>query len=464
MNFVTRKSTLPRVRGMSLIELMVALVISSIVVLGLVTLVNAIGIANRTQDGLARLQENGRFAMQRIAADLRMASAQHCSAFGVEGSREGSSSYVDPPRETFVYFNASAVAGNGPGMGPAPGVPHDIAPPPLPQKACNAGSCYTLSPRFMLMGHECDAGACTPALNAANRGINRLGAAIPAMGTGANQRGLGADVITVRYFSTVGALVVGQTPVGSGPPMDLQLENVAAVLAREGFSTMAANDPVWVSDCSNAVMFRGTRIGANTVRMAGNFNDAAMMQRVTPQAELVAGQGTDVEARAFHLPTSLRTVSYYLQLKNDPKQAGRLISALMRKVDADPAQELVEGVERFDLLYGVRNNEGETQYLTAAQVDALPGTQCAYSIGAEPGCGWRSVKTVEVYLLVNTVDDITPTGDDEFRYSWLNTGVANAAGTFENPVALGALRNGLPPGRMLRREFRSTVSLRVNNF
>ena len=56
------------------------------------------------------------------------------------------------------------------------------------------------------------------------------------------------------------------------------------------------------------------------------------------------------------------------------------------------------------------------------------------------------------------------TGDEEFRYSFLNDGNANAAGAYEVPSALGSLRNGLPPGRMLRREFRALVSLRDYNY
>jgi type IV pilus assembly protein PilW len=347
-----------------------------------------------------------------------------------------------------TYFDATLPALSLPGMGPT-----------------GQTAAFLMSPRFMLLGHECDGGACVPALNAPNRGFNRLGPApIPAMGTAVNQRGVGADVLTLRYFSTVGALVENQIEEDAGPaPAEIVLANDAAALAREGFSTMAANDPIWVSDCSTTVMFRGTRVGARNVRMSGgNFDNTTMLPlQVSP--ELVPGQGTEGDARAFHIPTSLRTVSYYLQIKNDPKQAGRRISSLMRKVDGDDAQELVEGVERFDLLYGVQDGLGRTRYLTAAQVDALAaGSQCVGTV--EPGCGWRSVKSIEAYLLVNTVDDISPTGTDEFRYSWLNTGVANAAGTFENPVVLGTLRNGLPPGRMLRREFRTTISLRVNNF
>jgi len=446
-----RSNRTPRFsQGLSLIELMVALLISSIVVLGLVTLVNAIGLANRTQDGLARLQENGRFAMQRIASDLRLVGAQHCSKGDPVASllATGGSAYVDPPRFSQTYFNAVATASNGPGIGPAAASP-----------------VYPLSPRFMFMGHECDALNCTPLLTAADRGINRLGAVIPVMGTSADARARGADVLTMRHFTTQGVLVEAVRNWQAGAPdAELDLQNDPVVLAREGFTTMAANDPVWVSDCTNSAFIRASRLGARTIRMTGNFDNGGMVP-VSASAEAVAGQGTRYDGRAFHVPTSMRTVSYYLQLKQDLKVPGRLVSALMRKVNADGAQELVEGIERFDVLYGVRNGSGNVRFLTAAQVDALGGGGVGECVGAfEPGCGWRSVTSIEVYMLVSTVDDVSPSGDDEFRYSWLNTGARNVAGTFENPQTLGTLRNGLPAGRVLRREFRSTVSLRTSNY
>lgn len=441
---------LREVRGVSLIELLVALLISSIVVLGLVTLVNAIGIANRSQDGLARLQENGRFAMQRIASDLRLAGSQHCSKEDSFASflATGGSAYVDAPRMSRTYFDAAATAGNGPGIGPVAAAPF-----------------YDLSPRFMVMGHECGATNCTPGLNAADRGVNRLGPAIPAMGAAVGARAIGSDVITVRHFSTVGALVEAVRNWQGGPPdAEIDLVNDPAALAREGFTGMAAQDPIWVSDCSTGIFMRGLRVGARTIRMAGNFDNGGMIP-VQSSADAPGGLGTLADSRAFHLPTSLRTVSYYLRIKEDPKTPGRRMSALVRKVDGDPAQELVEGVERFDVLFGVRNGSGNVRFLTAQQVDALGAGGVGECVGLfEAGCGWRSITSVEVYLLANTVDDVSPTGDDEFRYSWLNTGAANAAGTFENPETLGTLRNGLPAGRMLRREFRTTVSLRTNNY
>lgn len=445
--------------GLSLIELMVTLVISSIVIIGLVTLVNAIGVANRTQDGLARLQENGRFAMQRIAADLRAASAQHCSNFD-----SAASSVIGPPPDVFVdtaraafsYFNAATN-------------------PSLRLGPTGFGAPYLLSPRFMMVGHECAIGACTPALNAANRGVNLLGAAIPNMGSAAGQRAQGADVLTVRYLTGEGVRVVNQREwqAGGGRPV-IDVVNDPAELARAGFAGMTANSPIWVSDCGLSEMFLGTIVapppapppGVVSIEMTpANFTSDRMRR-------------LDVvnNARAYHLPTALRTVSYYLQIANDNRTPGRRISVLMRKEGANVAQGLVEGIERFDLLYGVEDSRGRTRYLTAAQVDALgalsqdcpPNPANIQPAPApsqnEPGCGWRAVKSIEVYLLANTVEDVSSTNDDEFRYSWFNDGTPNNAGQFENPQALGATRNGLPAGRMLRREFRTLVNLRGYNY
>jgi type IV pilus assembly protein PilW len=436
-------------RGLSLIELMVALLISGIVVLGLLTLINSVGVASRTQDGLARMQENGRFALQRIAADLRAATSQHCSSFDSASSALAAtgSTYVDQPRAVRAYFNAATNAALRIG-------PTGFTEP------------YLISTRFMMAGHDCGTANCTPALNAANRGVDLLGTAIPIMGSAAGNRGMGADVLTLRYLAGNGARVIGQTGWQIGAPdADVTLENDATALARAGFTGMAANSPVWVSDCSSSEMFLATAQAGNVVRMTSNFSNDQMR---------LLDLRSDV--RAFHLPTSLRTVSYYLQNVDDPRAPGRLISSLMRKEGANAAQELVQGVERFELLYGVDDALGRTRYLTAAEVDALGGAaaECppftadilpAPTAGQnEPGCGWRAVKSVEIYLLANTVDDVSTRGDEEFRFSWLNDGTANNAGTFENPQALGTMRNGLPAGRMLRREFRVLVNLRGYNY
>ncbi len=436
--------------GFTLLELMVALILSLIVILGLVSVMNSVGVVNRTQDGMARLQENGRFAVSRIAQDIRAASAQHCSTFGGGTSTLAGTgfTYQDSMRSVRAKFNASVA-------------PWRFGPP--------VAAAAWLSPRFMLLGSECGPATCTPAVDTIGTLATGRGgvAGLPAIGTGNGSRAQGADVLTLRYLRGDGVRITGESNflIGDGAAAQLTLDATdAPTLDLAG----ASGNAVWITDCSSAAIARGTLAGA-TLTLAGNFGAPANEDDYLPRFD----QKSD--ARVFNLGRDLATVSYFLQLKADPDFPGRRISSLMRRQNVDgvaTAQELVEGVERLDFLYGVEDNQGRTRYLTATQVDAL--TTCPPNpFGLDPpgvapapesGCGWRAVKSIEVFLLANTVADTTIGVDDEFRYSFLNDGTANVAGTFENPAVLGTLRNGQPAGRMLRREFRALVSLRGYNY
>ncbi|HEB87669.1 MAG TPA: prepilin-type N-terminal cleavage/methylation domain-containing protein [Gammaproteobacteria bacterium] len=60
-------------RGLTLIELMVALVISLLILAGLFTVYKSNQHANRLNEGLTRTQENGRFAVDFLGRDIRQA-------------------------------------------------------------------------------------------------------------------------------------------------------------------------------------------------------------------------------------------------------------------------------------------------------------------------------------------------------------------------------------------------------
>lgn len=65
--------------GLSLIEVMVALVISSILILGVTDLFNSSFMSGRSNSELAQMQETGRLAMEIIGADVRLAGLQTCT-------------------------------------------------------------------------------------------------------------------------------------------------------------------------------------------------------------------------------------------------------------------------------------------------------------------------------------------------------------------------------------------------
>ncbi len=118
------------------------------------------------------------------------------------------------------------------------------------------------------------------------------------------------------------------------------------------------------------------------------------------------------------------------------------------------------------LRYGIEDANGATQFLTATQIESntlIPVIPCppppqGYTVAApEPGCLWRAVKSIEVYLLVNSINDVASNSvDTTYRYTFDNADAAQKA-----PAAMPV--TGLPSGRMMRREFRTLVSLRNNN-
>jgi len=66
-------------RGLSIIELMVAITLSMILTLGVFQIFSSSKQTSRVQDGLARLQENARFALDVLAHDIRMAGQLGCN-------------------------------------------------------------------------------------------------------------------------------------------------------------------------------------------------------------------------------------------------------------------------------------------------------------------------------------------------------------------------------------------------
>lgn len=67
-------------RGLTLVEVMVAITISLILLAGVMQIFLSSRQTYRVQDGLARMQENGRFAMQFLSNDIRMAGYTGCAS------------------------------------------------------------------------------------------------------------------------------------------------------------------------------------------------------------------------------------------------------------------------------------------------------------------------------------------------------------------------------------------------
>lgn len=73
-----RKSTRRKARGLTLIELMIALVLGLVLIGGVISVVIANGQAYRTNEGLSQVQESTRTAFELLARDIREAGATAC--------------------------------------------------------------------------------------------------------------------------------------------------------------------------------------------------------------------------------------------------------------------------------------------------------------------------------------------------------------------------------------------------
>lgn len=71
-----------RQSGLSLVELMIALVVGLVLIGGLLQLFVSTRTTFAVQEGMARLQENGRFALALLASDLREAGYRGCTSVG----------------------------------------------------------------------------------------------------------------------------------------------------------------------------------------------------------------------------------------------------------------------------------------------------------------------------------------------------------------------------------------------
>lgn len=422
--------------GFSLLEIMIALTLGLLLSIGIMTLFSGTSRTNKLQDGLARLQENGRFAVTRLEQDLRMFGGQYCS--NTTGpSAPGAAVPMVPVRAPMVYATDLQLPDSNINSIDADGNPsQDSATAP-----------YALSPRWFVQGYACSASGCTPALPTGAE-------AIPDMGLADGQRVPASDVLTIRYLRGSGWTVpVNACSIASGA--DLADGDTITISPQAGDDPISGLTPglALVSDCVSPSVLPIAAVSGNVLTIGGILGGAGGF--------LCKGNRTR-DVRLFDFSSGFVTVSYYLAFRADdnpdarPNSSAdrRLIPVLIRRENGTE-QELVRGVDQLAFLYGVQDINGNTQFLSADDVDAR--TDCPPpppGLNVEPGCMWRSVRTVEAHLLVNTVDEIGPLDDASRTYHFKGEDYPEAT----------SLPSGLSTGNQMRREFVAYVTVRNRNF
>lgn len=449
-----------RMAGLSLIEMMIALVMALIVAAGIISVFTSTSSSNKVQAQMATLQEEGRFAIHSLTNDLSNANGTYCSNSGGNANGTGSGLFLDALRAPVVYSPNPIV------------FPDNTVALPAPTEA------YSLPSSIFMRGYDCPAtGGCKPvdpdtAPADANVAVGTP-AKIPAMGKLAGNRVIGADVLTIRYLrpGSGWAIVPSGSATGS-----LISAPAGGVVSNITLRQLTHEDPIanftgtvaMLADCSNAQVFA-----------VGNANPVLTPSGANYTQPLDISQGS--APRVFDFVNDFQTVTYFLQVVDAGN--GHTTGELVRRVNINGVvtdQPLVRGVERLDFRYGIVDASGGTRFLTANEVDTgtdasgntiachvPPGQTSDVAVpGGMPsaGCLWRSVQTIEVHILMDGQTPLYTLTPQEMFYLYSPDG-ASGGTTPVAPTAHPIQPNATQgfPNELLRREFTSLVTLRNFN-
>lgn len=318
--------------GLSLLEIMIALVIGSLLVLGLVQVFAASRTAYQMAEGMSRVQENARFAMDYLQRDVRMAGHFGCV---------NDQSHLQTPGAMQVHL----VAGASTPMNFSVSVQGYEAPGTAPGNSLTVG------------------GGTLPPLPASLTGLG----AVP-----------GSDVLVLRYLHDQGAPVTAIT-TGASSTEVLRLADGRWPALTTGGRT---NPKLFgVADCSYVDLFAATSPGGNgVVDVTLTSTGTNLAGRYTPQPS-----GQTMLYRA-------ESIVYYVAAN---PSGNRALYRAFHDGATYVAEELVEGVESLQLLFGLDREADLATNPPSGYIEEYAVANAAWS--AE---NWRRVGVVQVGVLM----------------------------------------------------------------
>lgn len=344
-----------------MVELLVALAISSILLLGMSTIFLESRKTDNLGVSLSRIQETGRFAIDFLAKDVRMASYQGC---------------VDPGE-----LDINIIAQNVP-----------------------TGNMFSTS----LRGFEVDNGTWANGEEFDNTDIE-------------TDALIGSDVIAIQGGSVAATQLTGNMAPNNA--------NIQITQNPMGFEQ---NDIVIIADCESADMFRITNSpSGGTLTHAGGTNT---------QSKLSSIYTTDASIMSFE------SVVYYVANTGRTNVRGDTINALYRQTDLldDNApnndrflrEELVEGVDSMQILYGERLASGNIHYVPADEI---------------VGPDMTTVEGIRLGLLISSVERVQE-ANDNLSYELPGETIA--------PIGTAGATVTHAIDQRIRRDFSATINLR----
>lgn len=343
MNASARKHA----QGLSLIELMIALLIGSILMIGVIQVFAASRNAYQLSQGMARVQENGRFAMDFLQRDVRMVGHYGC--------------VNDQARlQTPGLLTSHVTAGDNP-----------------------------LNFAISLQGYEANGTAPGASVNLASPSAGWQ-PGLPAYLSGLNPKP-GSDIIVLRFF------------YGSGAPITVVGPTQLTVLpANWGALTLdgVGNPALFgVSDCSYADVFQAsaTNSGAGTV----NTTDSGGVRTGIPDfvghyTATPSGQATLYRAESMVYYVGTRTGSPVSSLYRT-----RFATNVNGTAVVTTTEELVEGIDSLQLIYGQDQSTDVSSLTGNIGIIATADTLGAAVTNEN---AWRRVEQVRVGVIASSAD------------------------------------------------------------
>ncbi|MFQ5642394.1 MAG: PilW family protein [Thiogranum sp.] len=301
--------------GFSLVELMIAMLISLLLMAGVVQIFASTKNTFLSQEGNSRLQENSRFALGRLSEDI--------SAAGYLGCLDS-----DAPLKPFVNVLTDQTLGSA----------YDFSTP--------------------IFGTD---------------------------GTGAN----GSDTISIRRAGGGGGIPL--TGPMNSPTSDIELDDTVV-----GYNSLQRFDLLVVGDCATAAVFMITNDPATS---GGTIEHVAGVPAISGPNQGQSNSSQDLQTvfgadlASVAGAAQVGTVTYEICASTSGTGTS-LYSNSNGCADITQTNELVEGVEDMQILYGIDNDAtpGIEQYLRADQIPTA--TQ------------WNNVSSVRLTLTFNTVQNV----------------------------------------------------------
>jgi len=371
-------------QGMTLIELMVALVIGLLLILGVIQIFSASRSAYQLSAGLARVQENGRFALDYLQRDVRMVGHFGCvndQAHTRLTPYTLTTTFAATPHPALL-FNESIQGFEANDTGPGDAVT-------LLQTPATGGNAYT------------------PALPAE-------------FAADLDNRVDGSDIVVLRYLAPEGVPVTAIAGTPDTPNFTFdpsRLEVLQSGVTNPGL--------FGVADCKSAVVFQA---GAVDVGGSVNANASAPSNASAFSTVFTAGQTMLYRAE---------TIIYYVGINGTggPSLYRLRYQATPNGALAAQKEELVEGVESLQILYG-QDRVIDPAVAPTGYIDKQEVAGDIEASWATPTDAWRRVGAVQLGLVMASPEIAAAPQADETSASALN-----ALGVTFKPPADGHFRS-----------------------